>query len=236
MLSLSTILNKATKINAAVRKEVSSQTYEEDPETERITPTGREQMKAVKARAYQRQLQILRDDIDTTIDLLDVIKIKEEEHDIDLLYIPTKITTTYFITIRPDETKIMFTKFLSEIFKLLNRKCFIDYHMSFEQKGIDPPDWGQGFHCHILAKMKQRGKAEVIRDVYSSVKGFTAQNCVDVKVCKNPEQVLQSYLIDYIANDEHKSATKEADAGWRARGGLKHIYRPDDVNHLPIDT
>lgn len=135
----------------------------------------------------------------------------------------------FFITIRPDDTKCQFVDFRDKVFKLLERACFKEYALSFEQKGTTPEDLGKGFHCHIVAKMKQRSKGEVLRDVTSSFKswiddGLIAANCIDVHVTKNPEELVKNYLLEYKSDDDHKATTKSWDELWRAHNDIKPIY------------
>lgn len=135
----------------------------------------------------------------------------------------------FFITIRPNDTKCNFVDFKEKIFKLVERGCFLEYALSFEQKGTTPEDLGKGFHCHIVAKMKQRSKGEVLRDVSSTFKswieqGLIASNCIDVCITKNPEELVKKYLVAYESDDEHKSLTKEWDTLWRQHNDLLPLY------------
>lgn len=147
---------------------------------------------------------------------------KEKAQELGLL--TGKPTRTFFITIRPDEKKITFDDFYLLTIKLMERKCFETYTLSFEQKGMNDDTLGTGFHVHIVAKCKQRSSTEVLRDVHSTMKKCTALNCIDVKVCHNPESVIAGYLTNYDSDDGHKAPTKEWDAKWRERMGLQHIY------------
>lgn len=135
----------------------------------------------------------------------------------------------YMITIRPTD-QVEFEVFKDKIESLVQRACFLDYVYSFEQKGTSPTELGNGFHVHIVAAMKQRSKAEVLRDMVSTfnswtAKGWIASNCIDVRVTKNPEEVVQNYLIDYKSDDGHKETTKTYDDLWRSEKNLKNFYK-----------
>lgn len=131
----------------------------------------------------------------------------------------------YFITVRPPSDN--FQEFYTAIAKTLQRKCFLRFLASFEQKGVTESTLGEGYHVHIVAKMRQRSKGEVLRDLASSLRTICAENFIDVKVTKNGEQMFRRYCIDYESEDGHKIVTKEFDALWRRRMNLQDYY--DDV-------
>lgn len=158
-------------------------------------------------------------------------KMKEiiEEEFNELMGIETKEVPGFFITIRPDDTKCNFIDFKDKCLKLVQRTCFKEYALSFEQKGTSPEDLGKGFHCHIVAKMKQRSKGEALRDITSSFKtwidqGMIAPNCIDVCITKNPEELVNRYLIAYDSDDEHKTLTKSWDDLWRQHNEVLPLY------------
>lgn len=136
---------------------------------------------------------------------------------------------SYFITIRPDTGKCDFIDFQTKVEKFLTRKCFLDYTYSFEQKGECVEDLGKGFHVHIVAKMKQASKSNVLRDVLSSwndwiTDGKIAANCICVVPTKNGEKLINDYLIEYKSDDEHKEPTKQWDEIWRSNNSLQNLY------------
>lgn len=151
-----------------------------------------------------------------------VVMMKERFRELGL--IEEKATHTYFITIRPDETKTTFVNFYNDVRVFTLRRCFQNYTLSFEQKGTTEETLGQGYHVHIIARMTQRSKGEVLRDTQSSFKQYTAANCIDVQVCKNPDETIQHYLVDYESKDGHKKPTQEWDAIWRANYSLQPTY------------
>lgn len=140
-----------------------------------------------------------------------------------------RLTSTYFITIRPDENKCTFEQFYSIIYNLVKRKCFINYTLSFEQKGEDEHNLGKGFHVHIIGKVKQKGKQELIRDIYSSVHLICDKNCIQIDYIKTNKDLdnIMNYITNYNSNDDHKIATKECDDLWRKIIGLKTTYVDD---------
>lgn len=135
----------------------------------------------------------------------------------------------YLITIRPADNSVDFNVFRAKVEQFLQRKMFINYHYSFEQKGTSYETLGGGFHVHIVAQCTQSSKGNVLRDTLSTFKkwieqGHLAANCVDVRPVSNPDELVQKYLIDYVSDDEHKSVTKEWDTRWRVMNNLREIY------------
>lgn len=147
------------------------------------------------------------------------------------------VKTTYFITIRPDTSSVNFQEFFMQVEKFVARRCFIWFKLSFEQKGTNPETYGQGFHAHIVAHMKQRSKSEVLRDTVSTFKNCTSANCIQVDILKSKEDVDNTiaYITEYTSDDDHKEKTKEGDAAWRTANGLKELYTEEDLDnsHLP---
>lgn len=136
---------------------------------------------------------------------------------------------TYFITIRPDCSKVTFELFKVQVDKLLSRACFKSYDYSYEQKGVTEETLGEGFHVHIVAEMTMRSKSEVLRACLSTfnqwvTNGLIAPNCIEVCITKNGAKIVQDYLIDYKSDDDHKEVTKEWDEKWRTRLSLCPIY------------
>lgn len=132
---------------------------------------------------------------------------------------------TFFITIRPKDASIDFPTFMKKVQTFVNRACFIEYSYSFEQKGENMDELGRGFHVHIVARMKQKSKGQVIRDTLSTFKDICEPQCVDVKICKNPDSVIEGYLLNYESEDGHKIATKQWDDAWREREGIAALYK-----------
>lgn len=132
--------------------------------------------------------------------------------------------TCFAITVRPRE-ETDFNLFYHLVQKLLQRKCFVDWTASFEQKGTSEDTLGSGFHVHIVATMTQKSKGEVARDVLSTVGACCEEQGVHVVLAKTPDAYIQNYLIDYNVDDGHKECTKAWDAMWREREGLLSLYK-----------
>lgn len=131
---------------------------------------------------------------------------------------------SYFMTISPKTDVIDFHSFKKLATKFLQRKCFLEYTASYEQRGRSEETLGDGFHLHIVCKTSMSSKSELLRAAKSTFKHCTDDQCIDVKYCKNPSEVTQKYLIDYESKDEHKIGLKEWDDKWREREGLASLY------------
>lgn len=157
------------------------------------------------------------------------LKISSELHTRYINLIKPPQNQNYFITIRPDDNKCNFIDFKEKCLNFVNRKCFINYTLTFEQKGTCIDDLGKGFHCHIVAKMKQRSKGEIIRDTLSSWNDwinnkYITENCIEIIPTKNPEALVNNYLIEYKSEDNHKIKTKDWDDIWRSNMSIEKIY------------
>lgn len=147
----------------------------------------------------------------------------------DLLELPKKEKQSYMITVRPNDTKIDLIDFIQKVNSLTSRKCFLEGSYSFEQKGTCVDDLGKGFHVHIVAKMSQASKGQVLRDVTSTFKdwidkGFITPNNIDVRTTKNPDELINTYLVEYKSDDGHKEVTQSWDELWRTGNSLKRLY------------
>lgn len=141
----------------------------------------------------------------------------------------------YFITVRPDERKCDFNDFVKIVHKYVQRKTVLSFKLSFEQKGTTVDNLGTGFHVHMVVHANWRSKGECLRDTQSSFAKVAAHNCVNVQTTKNPDDVVNKYLIAYDSDDGHKSCTKELDELWRDRIGIKHIIdNVEDIRIPPI--
>lgn len=161
----------------------------------------------------------------------------------------TKTPKTFFISIRPDETKTSFEKFHNDISTMLKRDCFEHFTLVFEQKSTNVENLGKGFHCHILTKMTQKGKAEVLRDLFGITQGvytkkveiniqsYTAPNCIRIDLCKTQKDIdkVKGYIIDHLAKDGHKKITEETDRLWREKLNLQANYI-DPPDHIKLPT
>lgn len=182
-------------------------------------------------RVRKQQYEILwRQNLETYVDAMQFMQ-EAKELAIERGVIEAPTSRTYFITIRPDYTKLAFRTFYDTVKIYMERECFEWYYLSFEQKGTCDEELGAGYHVHIVAKMKQRSKGEVLRITKSSFKHIVDENYIDVKVCKNPEQVKNDYLLEYKSNDGHKVVTKPWDDKWRSLNNLEQLYT--DVEGMP---
>lgn len=211
----------AAKINKKIFKETYRARTNVDNRTDLTKEEGDELVETVRDTATKIELADFEKNARLGIELM--LKFKEIAAEEGLIeYEPVK--RNWFITIRPDTKIITFEAFYDMVQKFVKRSCFINYTLSFEQKGTSDETLGQGFHTHIVAQMTQRSKGEVLRDTQSTFKKCTAKNCIQVLLCKNPEELIDSYLINYESNDEHKIVTKIWDTKWREKMNLKEIY------------
>lgn len=219
MLSYNALLSKASSINKAVDKAAAK--WHDDDTLETFKET-------------QRKIQFnkLKRDIYTMIELRDMVRAIEEDTGEPLLLIPQGNKQAYFITVRPDCNKVKFIDFYNDVAKFTQRKCFKDFKLSFEQKGTDDKSLGQGFHVHIVAEMTQRSKGEVLRDTQNTFKKYTAPNCIEVLTTRNPQELVDKYLVNYESEDGHKEPTKEWDLLWRQQNLLDSLY----VAQVPIKS
>lgn len=154
-------------------------------------------------------------------DILEIAKLLHEDYQQ-----VTKLETSnyYFISVRP-RPSVTFEDFYKLTYKYVNRAFMISYKLSFEQKSIDGD--GSGFHAHVVCSTKHRSKGECLRDTISSFRKVCEENCIDVQVTRNPEDIVNNYLLNYKSEDEHKSPTREGDQIWRNKLGLADLYDND---------
>lgn len=189
---------------------------------------------AINANSIEEAREIESNIYDMTVrseraEFREILKIAQELH---TDYVETTMSQTcnwFFITIRPDVTKITFEEFkIIVLEKYLKRKCFKEFTLSFEQKGTDLDTIGNGFHCHIVADADWRSKGEALRDTKSTFNKWVAPNCIEIKTTRNPDDIIDKYMIAYESDDGHKEVTKEWDKLWRQKLGLQEIYRKSD--------
>lgn len=171
--------------------------------------------------------QIVRNE---TNEFKEILYIAQELHGIYKETIGLETSNWYFITIRPDEKLTNFIEFKSQVEKYVKRKCFIDYTLTYEQKGTSNENLGSGYHCHIVAYTSWRSKGEALRDTKSTFNKICAPNCIEIKPTRNPNDIIQNYMIDYKSDDNHKIETKIWDDKWRIENKLKNIYNKNDIS------
>lgn len=212
----------AAKMNRTIAKETDRMS--------RIERRGYDQDNSdLRQIATQMEMNKFRSNVELGIDLMLIYKDIATEKG---LY-ADKVKKTYFITIRPKCT-ITFDEFYNNVKQYVDRKCFINYQLTFEQKGTSDDTLGYGFHTHILAQMKQRSKGEVLRDTISAFKKLCEPNCIQVDIIKNESDYNNtlSYITEYTSDDDHKIVTKEWDEKWRIKNNLENLY----TNACPIKS
>jgi len=159
----------------------------------------------------------------------EILKIAALLHD-DYLEISGKHTTNwYFISIRPDP-QVTFKAFHTQVCKFIQRACIIDFQLSYEQKSEEGS--GEGFHTHIVCNTNHRSKGECLRDTLSSFKKICQPQCIQVETTREPQKIVDAYLIAYESKDGHKLKTKNGDALWRANNHIKDIYLKENLEDL----
>lgn len=169
----------------------------------------------------------------------EIMKIAKKLHEIYVEETGLETTNCYFVTIRPNEKLINFNDFKTLVFKYLKRKCIDSWTLSFEQKGNSLETLGQGFHAHIIiwpVNGRWRSQGEILRDTQRTFAKCTSDNNVDIKTTREPQKIIDNYLINYVSNDGHKKLTKQWDMIWRENLGLSSLYNSDEVDALRAST
>lgn len=156
-------------------------------------------------------------------DILEIAKLLHEDYQQ-----VTKLETNnwFFISVRPKPGTTL-CDFWKLTYKFVNRAFMLDYKLSLEQKS--PEGTGEGFHVHIVCSTKHRSKGECLRDSISSFRKVCEENCIDVQTTRNPEDIVNNYLLNYKSEDEHKAPTRLGDQIWREAIGIKPLY----INDFP---
>lgn len=136
------------------------------------------------------------------------------------------VKSKYFVTVRPDASKVTFDAFKDIAFKFAGRKCMTAYELVFEQKGVTEDTLGVGFHVHMIVDTTMRSKAELLRAACSTFGFCTAANCVQVDTLRGDADVarVRSYIRDHESADGHKEITRKWDALWRESLELRPLY------------
>lgn len=134
-------------------------------------------------------------------------------------------TNWYFITVRPRPNSSL-PEFTALIEKYVNRAFVLDYTLSLEQKDINGS--GEGFHTHIILNSKHRSKGECLRDTISTFAKVADNNCIEVKPTRNPQDIIQKYMVEYESEDNHKASTKQGDELWRKNNNILPLYDKND--------
>lgn len=151
----------------------------------------------------------------------EIIKIAKLLHDDYQEFTGSSTNNYYFITIRPKENITLY-EFNKTIEKFINRSCILNYTLSLEQK--DPNGSGKGFHVHIITNTYHRSKGECLRDTRSTFKNICEPQCIEIITTKNPNDIINKYLLNYESKDNHKIITKEGDLLWRKKNNIDPLY------------
>lgn len=201
----------ASKLNAAVTKE-----YLVAIDRVKLIDQTPERCAELHADIYKKQKAALVELFKTALELSDLFKATKDE-----MQGVTAAPMT-FITIRPGPTTT-WVDFKTTCDKYLSRKMFVSGTYSYEQKGESDDALGHGFHVHIVAKCTAN-KAQVLTNTINTFKHMCAANCIKVLPTLNGDKLIQDYLVDYISDDNHKTATKPWDLLWRTSLGLEPTY------------
>lgn len=168
----------------------------------------------------------------------EILEISKQLHEVYTNVLNMDTNNWYFVTIRPDEKKIILEDFRRKVISYLDRKCMKAYYLSFEQKGTSIETLGSGFHAHILIKSTWRSKGECLRDTLSTFNKMCANNCIEIKTTREPEKIRDNYLLDYKSEDGHKEITKEWDTIWRNENKIDPLYTLENssVSSSPVET
>lgn len=237
MISLQNLVAKGSQINRKLAKALASYKETNDSllEHEDITEEEYEaRNKSFRDIRVNAATKAYIEDIKVALVLRDAVRKLEEETGEQLLHVPQGSKQAYYITVRPDTKKVGFVEFYNDVRKFVERKCFIDYKVTFEQVGVTEETLGEDFHVNIVAQMKQRSKGEVLRDTVNTFKRYTIANAIQVQTTRNPDEVVENYLVNYESKDGHKAPTQQWDAAWRVREGLANLYKSPDG--MPIKS
>lgn len=161
----------------------------------------------------------------------DILTIAQLLHEDYVEITGSKTNNWYFVTVRPKPT-ITFEDFYILTYKYCKRAFMLEYKLAFEQKSNDGT--GEGFHVHIVCNTKHRSKGECLRDTISSFAKVCEPNCIEVKVTRNPDDIVNKYLLAYESEDGHKIATKNGDAIWRTKMNIADLYENDLPRAVPL--
>lgn len=132
-----------------------------------------------------------------------------------------------FISLRP-APGACFATFRYDVERFTRRGLFISGEYAFEQIGTSEDELGNGFHAHILAKVKDYVQfKEINRDAHADIRGeFTIQVGDDKYKFLRTERDLE-YCQNYIRGDKHDDSKVAAcllNDTWRAMNNLERVY------------
>lgn len=121
-----------------------------------------------------------------------------------------------------------FATFRNDVEKFTRRGLFVSGEYAFEQIGTSEDELGNGFHCHILAKVKDYVQfKEINRDAHHDIQGvFTIQVGDDKYKFLRTKRDLE-FCQNYIRGDKHDDSKVAAcllNDMWRAMWNLEPVY------------
>lgn len=143
--------------------------------------------------------------------------------------------TAKHITIRPRDDFTDWPAFRAAVLRFVASDLFTAKVWSFEQKGTTAETLGTGFHVHIVVRVKPGRFLSHIKTAAdrAGLLKMCGNAGFQVDLAKTPTQLIQGYLLDYLApDDEHKEITQVPDAHWRRRENLRQIY--GDLNAFDV--
>lgn len=184
-----------------------------DRATEEMALRARQGVVTKRALIFEHALQIERDTIKPIV----------EHYKTD---IPKNNNNTYMVTVRP-KPGVEWEEFRKQTDKTCMKSKQIEKcAYTYEQKAETEDKLGEGFHMHMVCKWNKPW-SQVLQSCKAAWGKLADENCIKVRECPNPEEVLQDYMVDYKSKDGHKDKTKEMDTLWRQRMGLQPVYYRD---------
>lgn len=137
----------------------------------------------------------------------------------------------FFITLRPaTEHEHRFVEFKAMVFKYLERTMFINWKLSFEQKGETTEEMGKGYHVHIIADCATWcTKKKMIKDTKRSwdkwLNGYVPDAFVQIdKMETTTDKLVKELYITGHKKEKHKEKAIAIDEQWRSKEGLRPTY------------
>lgn len=136
------------------------------------------------------------------------------------------------ITLRPEPDSCSLGNFIIDIHKLCKKKLILQCKYAFEQTGTDDNTKGKGFHCHILAKLRNNTNVQHI----IAACNFIKYNCIIQVGNKSgrkfiPNKTELEWCENYINGDKHNDSKTQAtiiDKIWRKENNIEDLYKADN--------
>lgn len=209
------------KLMAEPAPDMTEWEAEWDRATEEMAMRARQGVVAKRALIFEHALQIERDTIKPIVE-----HYKAEP--------PKNNNNTYMITVRP-KPGVEWEEFRKQTDKTCMKSKQIQWcAYTYEQKAESEDKLGEGFHTHIVCKWNKPW-SQVLQACKAAWGKLADENCIKVRECPNPEQVLEGYMVEYESKDGHKIVTKEMDKLWRQRMGLDPVYYRNWDLRIPVE-